>query len=69
VIFYAIVVFSGAIALIQLGIGEEIVSSAFGLAFGAVALAFGLAFGLGGKEVAGEYLKRWLEEKKTSNKK
>jgi len=63
---YAIVVFSGAIALIQLGIGEEIVSSAFGLAFGAVALAFGLAFGLGGKEVAGEYLKKWLEEKKTS---
>ena len=63
---YAIVVFSGAIALIQLGIGEEIVSSAFGLAFGAVALAFGLAFGLGGKEMAGEYLKKWLEEKKTS---
>lgn len=63
---YAIVVFSGAIALIQLGIGEEIVSSAFGLAFGAFALAFGLAFGLGGKEVAGEYLKKWLEEKKTS---
>jgi hypothetical protein len=66
---YAIVAFSVAIALIQLGIGEEIVASAFGLSFGAVALAFGLAFGLGGKEVAGEYLKRWLEEKKTSNKK
>ena len=66
---YAIVVFSGAIALIQLGIGEEIVTSAFGLAFGALALAFGLAFGLGGKEVAGEYLKRWLEEKKTSSQK
>lgn len=63
---YAIVVFSGAIALMQLGIGGEIISSAFGLAFGAVALAFGLAFGLGGKEVAGEYLKKWLEEKKTS---
>jgi hypothetical protein len=66
---YAIVAFSVAIALIQLGIGEEIVASAFGLSFGAVALAFGLAFGLGGKEVAGEYLKKWLEEKKTSNKK
>ena len=64
---YAVVVFAGAIALIQLGIGEEIVSSAFGLAFGAIALAFGLAFGLGGKDVAGEYLKKWLEEKKTSS--
>ena len=66
--FYAIVVFSGAIALIQLGIGEEIVSSAFRLSFGAVALAFGLAFGLGGKEVAGEYLKKWLEEKSSAQK-
>ena len=61
---YSIVVFSSAIALIQLGIGEEIVSSAFGLTFGAFALAFGLAFGLGGKEVAADYLKKWLGEKK-----
>jgi hypothetical protein len=63
VALYAIVVFSSAIALIQLGIGEEIVSSAFGLTFGALALAFGLAFGLGGKEVAADYLKKWLEKK------
>ena len=63
--FYAIVVFTSAIALIQLGIGEEIVTSAFGLAFGALALAFGLAFGLGGKDMAAEYLKRWLEEKQS----
>jgi hypothetical protein len=65
---YAIIAFSSAIALIQLGIGEEIVASAFGLVFGALALAFGLAFGLGGKEMASSYLKRWLEEKKTSTK-
>jgi hypothetical protein len=61
---YAIVFFSGAIALIQLGIGEEIVVSAFGIAFGAAALALALAFGLGGRDVAGDYLKRWLEEKR-----
>ncbi|UCF73679.1 MAG: hypothetical protein JSW35_04310 [Deltaproteobacteria bacterium] len=61
---YAIVFFSGAIALIQLGIGEEIVASAFGIAFGAAALALALAFGLGGRDVAGDYLKRWLEEKR-----
>ena len=41
---YAIVFFSGAIALIQLGIGEEVVSSASGLVFGAAALALALAF-------------------------
>jgi len=66
---YAIVFFSGAIALIQLGIGEDIVVSAFGLVFGAAALALALAFGLGGRDVAAEYLKRWLEEKKAPTKK
>jgi len=66
---YAIVFFSAAIALIQLGIGEEIMVSAFGLVFGAAALALALAFGLGGRDVAAEYLKRWLEEKKTPAKK
>jgi len=66
---YAIVFFSGAIALIQLGIGKEVVASAFGLVFGAAALALALAFGLGGRDVAADYLKRWLEEKKTPAKK
>jgi len=66
---YAIVVFVSAIALIQLGIGEEIVASAFGLVFGAAALALALAFGLGGRDVAADYLKRWLAEKKAPAKK
>jgi hypothetical protein len=66
---YAIVVFAASIAFIQLGIGEEIVASAFGLVFGAAALALALAFGLGGRDVAAEYLKRWLEEKKAPAKK
>ena len=66
---YAIVFFSGAIALIQLGIGEEVVEAAFGLVVGTAALALALAFGLGGRDVAAEYLKRWLEEKKTPARK
>ena len=66
---YAIIIFSGAIALIQLGIGEEIVASAFKIIFGCTALALALAFGLGGKEMAADYLKKWLEEKKTPAKK
>ncbi|MDY6972079.1 MAG: hypothetical protein SV775_07095, partial [Thermodesulfobacteriota bacterium] len=63
---YSIVVFSSAIALIQLGIGQDIVTSAFELGFGAIALAFGLAFGIGGKDVAADYLKKWFEGKNTS---
>jgi hypothetical protein len=66
---YAIVIFAAAIALIQLGIGEEIVVSAFGLVVGAAALALAIAFGLGGRDVAAVYLKRWLEEKKSPAKK
>jgi hypothetical protein len=61
---YAIVFFSAAIAMIQLGIGEEIVTAAFGIVFGATALALALAFGLGGRDVAADYLKQWLEQKK-----
>lgn len=61
---YAIIFFSGSIALIQLGIGEEVVSAAFIITFGALALALALAFGLGGRDVATDYLKKWLEEKK-----
>ena len=61
---YAVVFFSVSVALLQLGIGEEIVTSAFIISFGAAALALALAFGLGGKDVAADYLKRLLEEKK-----
>jgi hypothetical protein len=66
---YAIVIFSVAIALTQLDIGEDIIAAAFIIAFGAFALALALAFGLGGRDAAADYLKRWLEEKKTPSKK
>ena len=61
--FVAIIFFSSAIALVQLGIGAEVVSAAFVILFGAAALASAIAFGLGGKELATEYLKKWLAEK------
>lgn len=47
-----------------LDIASEIVIWAFILVFGAVCLALALAFGLGGREVAGRFLERWLEQKK-----
>ena len=61
---YAVASFSGAIAFVQLGIGEEIVTAAFIIVFGAVALALALAFGLGGRDVAADYLKKRFAEKK-----
>ncbi|HXG50759.1 MAG TPA: hypothetical protein VNN77_05035 [candidate division Zixibacteria bacterium] len=58
------VIFLVAAILEILEIASEIVIWAFILIFGAVCLALALAFGLGGKEVAGRYLEKWLEQKK-----
>ena len=59
----ATVVLIGAfMALMQLGVAPEIVTSAFVLILGAVALAAGLAFGLGNRELAGEITRRWYME-------
>ena len=49
-------------ALQQLGVAEEIITSAFTLVVGALALAFGLAFGFGNMGLAGEITRRWYEE-------
>jgi Conserved TM helix len=56
----AIIAFVGAMALIQMGIGTEIVSLAFGLLLGAVAIAVAISFGLGGRDVASEQLRDWM---------
>lgn len=48
-----------------LDIASEIVIWAFILVFGAACLALALAFGLGGRDVAGRFLEKWLEQKKS----
>jgi len=57
----AIIFFTGALALGQTGISEDIVNLAFGLSLGAVAIAAALAFGLGGREVAGRELEDMVD--------
>jgi hypothetical protein len=46
-------------ALQELGIATEIVTTAFAIIFGALALAFALAFGLGNRELAAEITREW----------
>lgn len=58
----AVVTIAIFMAVQQLGLAPELVTSAFTLIFGAFALAAGLAFGLGARHQAGEITKRWLEE-------
>ena len=60
---FTILVFSGTMALEQLGIGRETVVIAFTIIFGGIVLALALAFGFGGKEIAKTYLeKKFLKE-------
>ena len=46
-------------ALQELGVATDIVTTAFAILFGAVALALALAFGLGNRELAGEVTRTW----------
>jgi hypothetical protein len=59
---WVVVLIAAFMALQQVGVSEDIVTSAFTLILGAVALAAGLAFGLGNRELAGEITRRWYEE-------
>lgn len=59
---WAIIVFSGAIALRQLGVADEIINLAFGLTLGAIAVAAALAFGLGSREIARREVENALTE-------
>lgn len=56
----AILTLVGAMALNRMGIAPNIVNLAFGLILGGIAVAIALAFGLGGREVAKEELRSWV---------
>jgi hypothetical protein len=58
----AILAFVGAMALQQMGLAPNIVNLAFGLLFGAIAIAVALAFGLGGRDIANEQIREWLND-------
>jgi hypothetical protein len=49
-----------AMGLRAMGIADDIVNLAFGLALGAIAVAVALSFGLGGRATAGQLMDHWL---------
>lgn len=55
-----IIILVSAMALQQMGIASDIVNLAFGLLLGAIAVAIALSFGLGGRDIAAEQIKEWL---------
>jgi len=56
-----VITISVFMALQQMGVAADIVTTAFTLILGAAALAFALAFGLGNTRLAGEITRRWYE--------
>jgi len=56
---WMVVVLAIFMALQELGIATDIVTTAFAILFGALALAMALAFGLGNRELAGEITREW----------
>ncbi len=65
---YSLIVFTGAITLHELGVGAELVRAAFTIVFGAVGLALALAFGLGCKDLARDWVIRYLESARGNKK-
>jgi hypothetical protein len=58
---WMVVVLAIFMALQELGIATDIVTTAFAILFGALALAMALAFGLGNRELAGEITREWYD--------
>jgi hypothetical protein len=56
-----VIVLAVFMALQELGIATDIVTTAFAILFGAVALALALSFGLGNRELAAEITRDWYE--------
>ena len=58
----AVWVFAIVVAVNQIGIAQTLVNTILMGAVGAMALAAGLAFGLGGRDTAGEIVKKWYQQ-------
>ena len=58
----AVIVLAGAMALRQMGLANEIITTAFTLTLGALAVAFAIAFGLGGRDAAADQIKNWRDK-------
>ncbi len=56
-----VIVLAVFMALQELGIATDIVTTAFAILFGAVALALSLSFGMGNRELAGEVTRAWYQ--------
>jgi signal transduction histidine kinase len=59
-----LIIFTVSMVFEELGIAEQTIMIAFGIAFGAIMFGLAIAFGLGGKELAREFLERRLSRER-----
>ena len=60
-----IIIFALSMCFEELGVAEQTVMLAFGIAFGAFMLGLAIAFGIGGRDLAQAFLERRLRREKT----
>jgi len=58
---WGVIMLSIFMALQELGVATDIVTTAFAILFGAVALSLSLAFGLGNRDLAAQVTREWYE--------
>jgi hypothetical protein len=63
-----VITFVLSMAFEELGLAEETMLVAFGIAFGALMLGLAIAFGIGGQDLARQFLERRLVHKKKEEK-
>jgi small-conductance mechanosensitive channel len=61
---FVILILAISMALEQIGLANQTVTSAFSIIFGALMLAVAIAFGLGGRDLARQTLERYLGDNK-----
>ena len=64
--YVSILALSGAMALRQIGLAEDIINMAFGIALGSIGIGVAIAIGLGSKDVIGEEVKGFIEKVKSN---
>lgn len=59
---YSVQIFAVFVALEQLAIGTQLLTTAFAILFGSICLALALAFGLGGRDWAAGVIQKWASK-------
>jgi hypothetical protein len=59
---WGVIALATAMGLIQMNVGVQIITIAFGLILGSVAVAIAIAFGVGGRDTAKRLLDKWTRE-------